>query len=157
MGTRLPLVVPLTLALGGCAELFDAWTDSGLDEIDDELRQDCVDTINAYRATVGLDPLGRALDMESCADEQAASDAQSGEPHGAFGSCGESAQNECPGYSGLDAILDSCLAQMWAEGPGDSFEEHGHYLNMTDTSYTEVACGFHVEGPGEVWAVQNFY
>jgi hypothetical protein len=47
---------------------------------------------------------------------------------------------------------------MFNEGPpptnpctGSCYRQHGHYINMTNTRYTRVACGF--DGN---WAVQNF-
>ena len=81
--------------------------------------------------------------QETCASSEAASDSQSGTAHGAFGMCKESAQNECPGYSGSYAtMLPKCLDLMWKEGPGTDFSAHGHYINMTNPKYTKVACGF---------------
>jgi hypothetical protein len=53
-------------------------------------------------------------------------------------------------------MLDGCLALMWAEGPGEPFSEHGHYINMSNPAYTQVACGFYQTGQGNYWAVQNF-
>jgi hypothetical protein len=122
----------------------------------DGLRQQCVDRINELRASVDLPPYERWKDEESCADGEARSDSRTGTPHGAFGSCGESAQNECPGWSSLDSIIHGCLDMMWAEGPGSDFQTHGHYINMTSTRYTKVACGFYKTPEGSVWAVQNF-
>jgi hypothetical protein len=117
----------------------------------------CVNTINQYRATLGLPPYKRWVEAEMCSDEEAKSDSISMQPHGAFGQCGESAQNECPGWPGApESIIGPCLEMMWAEGPGADFEKHGHYINMSSTNYTEVACGFWVTTEGEVWAVQNF-
>jgi hypothetical protein len=73
--------------------------------------------------------------------------------HGAFGSCGENAQNECPGWPGpADQMIGSCLDAMWGEGPGG-----GHYDNMASTDRTEAACGFFTLANGEVWSVQNFH
>lgn len=119
-------------------------------------RQICVDTINMYRATLGLPPYARWTDAESCSDDEAMSDLQSQTPHGAFGMCGEWAQNECPGWPGPpDQSLPDCLAQMWAEGPGQDFNLHGHYINMSSEQYTRVACGF-AEVNGGWWMVQNF-
>lgn len=125
--------------------------------VDDSVQQLCVDEINVYRATIGLPPYARWTSAEACADDQAESDSQTGIPHGAFGSCGEWAQNECPGWWGPeeDVIVD-CLAMMWAEGPGADFQTHGHYINMSSTTYTEVACGFYTTTSGSVWAVQDF-
>lgn len=119
--------------------------------------QHCVDTINGYRATLGLAPYARWQSNESCVDGQALADGTANSPHSAFGDCGEWAQNECPGWSGtpLD-IIDGCLAQMWAEGPGADFNTHGHYINMTSTSYTKAACGAHMFGGGDTWATQDF-
>jgi hypothetical protein len=52
---------------------------------------------------------------------------------------------------------------MWDEGPpptsscsGTCFTEHGHFINMSTTSNTKVACGFFTTAAGKVWAVQNF-
>ncbi|MBW2262438.1 MAG: hypothetical protein JRG91_10735 [Deltaproteobacteria bacterium] len=118
-------------------------------------RKQCVDRINEYRATEGLPPYERWKSGERCADSEARSDSISGIPHGAFPSCGESAQNECPGWPTVESTVTGCLQMMWDEGPGEPFSEHGHYINMSSTSYTEVACGFH-EGSSGVWAVQNF-
>jgi hypothetical protein len=116
----------------------------------------CVERINGFRATIGLPPLDRWLEAEGCADDQAKSDSQTGTPHGAFGQCGESAQNECPGWGSYDDVVQGCLQMMWDEGPGDDYAAHGHYINMTNTSYTEVACGFTTTPDGSVWAVQDF-
>jgi hypothetical protein len=112
---------------------------------------DCVDAINAYRATLGLAPYARWTQEESCADGQALSDSKTGKAHGAFTQCGEHAQDECPGWPGpSDAMIPKCLAAMWAEGPGG-----GHYENMRG-KYTQVACGFATLPNGSVWAVQDF-
>lgn len=116
----------------------------------------CVDKINEYRATLGLTPYQRWNSAETCADGEAKTDSETGQAHSAFPSCGEWAQNECPGYGSLDSTVTTCLAQMWAEGPGADFNTHGHYINMSSTSYTQVACGFYVTANGSVWAVQDF-
>ncbi len=85
-------------------------------------------------------------------DGQAKSDS-TGSAHGAFGKCMEFAQDECPGWPGPadTTMVTSCLKAMWAEGPGG-----GHYENMKNAKYTQVACGFYTSGAGKVWAVQNF-
>lgn len=117
----------------------------------------CVDTINQDRATLNLPPYTRWTAEESCASTQAQKDSVSGVAHSAFGSCGESAQDECPGWPGPPAsMITSCLAQMWAEGPGPFADGHGHYDNMSNTSYTQVACGFYTLSDGSVWAAQDF-
>lgn len=118
----------------------------------------CVDLINQHRASIGLPPYKRWTSAEACSDGEATSDSQTGTPHGAFGKCGEFAQNECPGWPGAPGdIIGPCLQMMWDEGPGADFSKHGHYINMSSTQYTEVACGFHVTPDGSVWAVQNFH
>lgn len=119
--------------------------------------EDCVKIINQYRASIGLAPYQRWNDAEACADNEARRDAEANQPHGSFGSCGERAQNTCPGWSGTpESMIGSCLAAMWAEGPGTDFSKHGHYINMSSTSYTKVACGFYVTPQGRVWTVQDF-
>ncbi|MBI5490139.1 MAG: hypothetical protein HY905_22585 [Deltaproteobacteria bacterium] len=137
--------VAMSSAILGCEE-EDRWG---------AFRQDCVDKINSYRATLGLAPYQRWASAESCADSEAASDGATGTAHGAFPSCGENAQNECPGWPSAQACIEGCLDMMWAEGPGEPFSEHGHFINMSSTGYTQVACGFAAVG-GTVWAVQDF-
>jgi hypothetical protein len=113
--------------------------------------------INDYRARVGAGPVSQRADKESCADNQARSDAQSRTAHGAFGQCRESAQNECPGWSGsLDVVVERCLAMMFAEGPGAG-PEHGHYVNMTDRNVRGAACGIFTGSDGEIWMVHDFF
>lgn len=114
-------------------------------------REPCVDRINDFRASVQLPPLERWTSAERCSDSEAESDADANDPHGAFGQCGENAQNECPGWPSINDCIQGCLQMMWDEGPGG-----GHYDNMTSTSSTRVACGFHVMDNGSVWSVQNF-
>lgn len=122
------------------------------------IQQHCVDQINAYRKTLSLPPLARVSSKEACADGEAKSDGLSNKPHGAFPSCGEFAQNECPGWpsANMQTSLDGCLAQMWAEGPGADFSQHGHYINMSSQQYTKVFCGFYDLGNGKFWSVQDF-
>ena len=119
--------------------------------------EDCVEIINQYRASIGLPPYSRWTDTEACADDETRRDAEANQPHGSFGSCGERAQNTCPGWPGTpESMIGSCLAAMWAEGPGADFSTHGHYINMSSTSYAQVACGFYVTPQGLVWTVQDF-
>jgi hypothetical protein len=114
--------------------------------------QACVDKINSLRASIGLPALQRWTSEEACVDGEAKADAQTGIPHSAFPGCGELAQNECPGWRGpASAMIGSCLDAMWAEGPGG-----GHYFNMTNPSYSKVACGFFTTASGAVWATQDF-
>lgn len=129
---------------------------TGASDPDEAATQLCVDTINMYRATLGLPALARWKDAEDCSDAECVSDGMTGVAHGAFGMCGEFAQNECPGWPGAPAdMITGCLELMWAEGPGADFNTHGHYINMSNPDYTKVACGF-APGMGGTWAVQNF-
>jgi hypothetical protein len=144
---------------GGDADIdMDADLDSDSDaDIYDGARSYCVDVINSYRDTLGLAHYARWADAEPCADGEARSDSETGTAHGAFPSCEEFGQNECPSWPGPpESLIDSCLASMWAEGPGDDFDAHGHYINMSSTAYTEVACGFYETPGGGYWAVQDF-
>jgi hypothetical protein len=79
-------------------------------------------------------------------------------------------QDECPGYPSNDYVISTCLQQMWNEGPppqGESvqaciqdtagcFQMHGHFINMSSTMSSKVACGFYTTSSGQVWATQNF-
>ncbi|MBI5486212.1 MAG: hypothetical protein HY905_02650 [Deltaproteobacteria bacterium] len=122
----------------------------------EEYRRRCVEGINGYRATLGLPPLVRWADVEGCTDGEARSDSESGTAHGSFGACRERAQNACPAYPTLESTVSLCLQQMWDEGPGEPFSEHGHFLNMSSGEFSEVACGFFEMPNGDVWAVQDF-
>jgi hypothetical protein len=133
----------------------------------DQDRNDCVDRINGFRASIGLGPLVRWTDAEACTDMQSQDDQMSGGAHANFGDCGESAQNTCPGWGSIDAVIQDCLQGMWDEGPpptspctGQCFQDHGHYINMSSTRYTKVACGFYeytsAMGKPRVWHNHNF-
>lgn len=109
-------------------------------------------TINNYRTQAGLPAYTAWTDNDSCTDTQAASDGATKAAHGAFGQCGEFAQNECPGWPApAENMIGSCLKQMMDEGPGG-----GHYDSIMSTKYTMVSCGFAQAGDGSIWAVQNF-
>jgi hypothetical protein len=119
-------------------------------------RKQCVDRINGFRATLSLPPLANWTEKGTCTDGEAKSDSESGQAHGAFGTCTERAQNECPGWGSIKQTIDGCLQDMWDEGPGEPYSEHGHYINMSDANATRVACGFYEQPGGKVWAIQNF-
>lgn len=121
-----------------------------------DIAQDCVDRINQFRWECQcLPPLARWSDAETCSDEQSGNDQATNSPHGNFGACGEWAQNTCPNWGSEQDVIVGCLQAMWDEGPGEPFSEHGHYINMSSSEYTKVACGFSSSGAG-VWANQNF-
>src|SRR5690606_10956049 len=107
-----------------------------------DFHQDCVDRINQFRWECQcLPPLQRWTEAEACTDQQSQDDHQSGQAHGNFPACGESAQNTCPDWGSESAVIGGCLQMMWDEGPGEPFEEHGHYINMSSLQYGRVACG----------------
>ena len=112
LSTRLGIsFLLLFAALGGCD---DATDDAA--KYDDE-RDACVARINAFRDTLDLPPLERWRDGERCADDEAKADSKTKRAHSAFGSCGERAQNECPGWGSLEQVISGCLQMMWDEGP----------------------------------------
>jgi hypothetical protein len=143
---------PLALPIPGCRP--DAPASTG------DPAQDCVNRINQLRWECQcLPPLARWSEGEACASMHAEYDTTR-TPHSGFrdGICeeGGSGQNECPGWPSVDATVSGCLQLMWDEGPGEDFQMHGHYLNMTNDRFSMVACGFHTTAGGDVWAVQNF-
>ncbi len=120
-----------------------------------DFAQDCVDRINQFRWECQcLPPLARWTSAESCTDQQSADDQADNMAHNNFGACGENAQNTCPNWGSEAQIIEGCLQMMWDEGPGEPFIEHGHYINMSSTSYSQVACGR--SSNGGVWSNQNF-
>lgn len=144
-----------------------------------QYRQQCVDKINALRATRSLPAYQRWSSAERCVDQQATHDESVNIPHDAFAhgnpACGGNGQNECPGWGA--ASIESCLQQMWDERnqPGcsgcdacDTFTIFqgacpnctfngatvcGHYVNMSSASFSTAACGFSTDGS---WAAINF-
>ena len=126
---------------------------------------DCVARVNQFRACVCLPPLERWNAGESCADTDAAYD-PGNSPHAGFIAkiCSPEgfAQDECPGWQSETQVVSGCLQQMFDEGPppsgsctGTCFEMHGHFINMTNTTYSMVACGIATVN-GQVTAVQDF-
>lgn len=143
---------PLELPIEGCAPEFEETSD---------FYADCVARINQLRWQCQcLPPLERWTEAESCADQQARYDYEVMEAHAGISAeiCepGGGSQNECPGYGGGFGIVDFCLQQMWDEGPGEDFQVHGHYINMSSETVTRVACGRFETADGEIWSVQNF-
>jgi len=132
-----------------------------------DIYQDCVNRINQFLTQCACLPaLTRATDGEACADQMAAYDAAMNSAHAGAkaGICTPNgSQNECPGYASNIQVISLCMQQMWSEGPppagsctGTCYEQHGHYINMTDPSVHRVACGFFTTSSGQVWAAQNF-
>ena len=126
---------------------------------------DCVARVNQFRACVCLPPLSRWTPGEACADQDAAYD-PSHSAHAGFIAriCSPEgyAQDECPAWPSEISVVSGCLQQMFDEGPpptepceGSCFEEYGHFINMTNTSYTMVACGMATVN-GQITAVQDF-
>jgi hypothetical protein len=115
-----------------------------------------------------LPALKRWNDGEACANQDASYDAmnQSMGAHAGFKAkicAAGNAQDECPGYRSNAQVVSGCLQQMFNEGPppmtpctDTCYQQHGHFINMTNTRYTMVACGYYTGTDGKVWAVQNF-
>jgi hypothetical protein len=133
-----------------------------------DVRRDCVDRINQFRSQCACLPaLERWSAAESCADRMAMHDSTTGKAHAGFSgricSPGGNGQNECPSYPSEQGVMDTCLQLMWSEGPppqstceGSCFQQHGHFINMTNPQFKRVACGFHRTADGKIWSVQNF-
>lgn len=150
-----PYAPPLDLPISGC--MPPVMPSTG------DPHEDCVRRINQFRCECQhLPPLERWVEGEACADMMAEYDHdRPGEAHAAFraGICsGGYGQNECPGWGSVESTISGCLQQMWDEGPGDFYgpPPHGHYINMSSTSFSGVACGFY-SGSNGVYALQNFH
>jgi len=129
---------------------------------------DCVARVNQFRACACLEPLPRNTAAEDCANQQAQHDSETGTAHSGFTDniCSPrgSAQNECPGYGSVEQTISRCVQSMFNEGPpptnpcnGSCYQTYGHFINMTNTRYTSVACGFYTTADGQVWQVQNYF
>jgi hypothetical protein len=118
----------------------------------DRARDLCVSEINRYRAAIGVAPVRRWRATEACTDDEARRDGVSKKAHGAFGSCEEWEQCECPGWDGpAETLVVGCLKAMWDEGPGG-----GHHDAMANPQNRFVSCGFHDAADGSLWAIQNY-
>lgn len=135
----------------------------------------CLEVINKYRATEGLDPYALADDSkQTCTDQEAAADLAANSAHGHFGDCKEFGQNSAPNvamsrYDNNEAIVDSYLKMMWDEKKlvesgerdpqkSEDFSYIGHYLNMSSTRFKIVSCGMAVsEDKTKGWMNVNFY
>lgn len=143
---------PLDAPIPGCEPEFDETGD---------FYEDCVARINQLRWECQcLPPLERWVEAEDCADQQAEYDYNQDQAHAGIraGICepGGGSQNECPDYTPNFDVVNFCLQQMWDEGPGEDFQAHGHYINMSSTTVTKVACGLYETPEGRFWSVQNF-
>ncbi|HEY2516600.1 MAG TPA: CAP domain-containing protein, partial [Polyangiaceae bacterium] len=132
-------------------------TDSG-DSLT-QARVQCVQIINQYRATLSppSPPLTEDTAQESCVDSQAQKDYTANTAHSAFGDCSEFAQDECPGWPGPPASINTdCFKSMWDEGPPPAGQDN-HWLNMSNAKYTKVACGYYQTPKGDWWTTQDFW
>ena len=138
-------------------------------------REACLDKINEYRATEGLDPLTLAPEeKQTCTDNQAADDLASNKAHGHFGDCGEGAQNSGPNFNTswrktAIEVSDAYLKMMWEDekalvtsgerdpNKSEDYPYIGHYLNMKG-NYKTVACGIALTEDGKKgWFNVNFF
>lgn len=138
-------------------------------------RSYCLDVINKYRTSEGLTSLVLAPEAkQTCVEEQAAADLKANSAHGHFGDCGEFAQNSGPNISlswmgTEEKIVDYYLEMMWNEkklvesgqrdpNKSEDYSYIGHYLNMSSTKYSSVACGIAKSSDGKTgWFNVNFH
>lgn len=170
----------------------DAAADAGEDASEDAgvdphaaLRDLCLDTINAHRASLNLTPLARASRaQERCADQGAETDSAMNMVHYAAqnrsascSSVGLGAENSCPGWrfgegtgneSAADALVH-CIDRMWSQGeppipaadcqkdlaPDGCYAQHGDWINLTNARSKYVACGVSL-GDNTIWVNQDF-
>jgi hypothetical protein len=195
----------LALGLAGCEQVAeldqlhivpDAGTkDAGTKDAGEEedagpdphsaLRDLCVETINAHRASLDLAPLERASRaQERCADQGAETDSAMNMVHYAAqhrsATCskvGLGAENSCPNWhfggdtgneSAADALVH-CIDRMWSQGepplpvadcqkdlePDGCYAQHGDWINLTSTRAKYVACGVAL-GDDTLWVNQDF-
>lgn len=128
--------------------------------------QDCVDRVNKLRALENLSPLVREQDGEDSSDKDAYQNYATKTPHSSFSG---DAQNECGLYSAISLILDDCIEKQmyYAEKScyvknssscyADKACQCGHYLNITNKSFTKIACGLYEAPDGKFKAVLNFF
>ena len=141
----------------------------------DNWRQACLDKINEYRATEGLEPLALAPEeKQTCTDKQAGDDLAENKAHGHFRACDEWAQNSGPNFNTswrktAIEVSDAYLKMMWEDekalvlsgerdpNKDEDYSYIGHYLNMKG-NYKTVACGIALTEDGKKgWFNVNFF
>ena len=146
-----------TLTLFACADSPTAPDDNptGFDP-DHQL---CLSETNRYRAMAGSPPVQPSSALDAYAQQAAASDAASGRPHSysnanATGGWGENEVLRVPlgnmGGSVPNAIRQG-IAWFWEEGPSGP-----HRQILVNPAYTQLGCGWVVDGGGLVTFVQHF-
>ena len=122
--------------------------------------QFCLDSINSYRSSAGLPAYREWPAGEQCATRQAEADARGATPDLSADACmagQQSAQSVCGSSAGtLKGTVADCLQRGWNEGPGQDFNAHGDYSNMSSRQYSSAACGFAKGVDGSVRTVQIY-
>jgi uncharacterized protein YkwD len=117
-----------------------------------------VDRVNALRATVGRRALARSTRLESFGDTAARNDGQSGVAHEYYrrtnGAGISLAENEVlrwslVEFSTIQRVIKTANDLYWSEGPTG-----GHYQNIADQQWTQVGCGFYVEGSAVTYVTE---
>jgi uncharacterized protein YkwD len=117
--------------------------------------QFCTDEINRYRASVGRPALTRSASLESFASQAVQHDANAGVSHLFFstnnGGGVSMAETELLRWRNFTVrdVVRKGLAEMWAGGPS------GEHYDILTGPYSEVGCGFFVNGD-EVSSAQDF-
>ncbi|GEM_PF-1174536 len=120
----------------------------------------CLDTVNAFRASLNLKPVAWSTSLEAFADQGARYDSERNVAHGHFGAFSiravpADAENAIPGwplknYKTVAKVVAEGAKMMWAEGPGG-----GHYENIAGNQ-TVLGCGIYVNPAGGVWVIHDF-
>ena len=130
-------VMALIPALAGCGDPYG------------EARVDCVDAINADRATLKLPPYARWNAEESCTDGQAEADFESDDAAQRLREMRRARAGRVPRLARPARHDDHRVPRPdVGRGPRHHFATHGHYINMSSTAYTMVSCGYYVESDG---------
>ena len=120
----------------------------------------CLDSINSYRSSAGLPAYQEWPAGEQCASRQAEAYARGATPDLSADACmagQQSAQGICGSSAGtLKGTVADCLQRDWTEGPGQDFNTHGDYSNMSSRQFTSAACGFAKGVDGSVRTVQIY-
>jgi hypothetical protein len=110
----------------------------------------CVAAINQKRASVGLPAFNRWTQGETCADgisENFSRTRVLTAPE--LLSCGANGATICGGASGTpQQMIAYCVNALWSDAQAHAV--------MSLPSYTQVACGFYVDGGGKVYAAQTY-
>lgn len=114
----------------------------------DSYQQECLQLVNNFRKSMGVNPLKTRKSKINCSNREALLNFKSNKFHTKFGMCDENGQCECKGFTNIK----DCINAYISEGPGG-----GHYELLRSPQFTHLTCGIYKIPNGGYYHTHNFY